>query len=85
MQTKTTIVNWHREPYEYYNSKVKDIHPRNEFYIIKNNYENKHAHKIDDELNLKRFTILEREENMPKYEKRIRPIDLANINIEKIH
>jgi len=65
LRSKSTIVNYKKEPYEYYNSKVKDLNPRDELYLIKNNYENKHAHKIDDGLNFKRFTIPEREEHKP--------------------
>lgn len=54
-------------------------------YIVKNNYEDKFANKIEDSLNFKRFTVPEREEHKPKYDSRIRPIDLANINVEKLH
>jgi hypothetical protein len=53
-------VNWHKEPYEYYNSKFKDLDPRNEMYIVKNNYDNKMANKISDSLNYQRFNIPER-------------------------
>ena len=77
-------MNWHKEPYEYYNSKVKDINPRNDMYVVKNDYETKFANKIDDELNFKRFHVPEREEHKPQYDSRIRPIDLASINVEKI-
>lgn len=54
-------------------------------YLIRNNYESKFASKIDDSLNFQRYNLPEREEHKPKYDSRIRPIDLANINVEKIH
>ena len=85
LTAKTEIVDWKREPYEYYNNRVKDLNPRNEMYIVKNNYENKYASKIDDQLNNQRYNLPEREEHKPQYNQRIRPIDLANINVEKLH
>jgi hypothetical protein len=51
LRDKTEIVDWKKEPYEYYENRVKDLNPRDEIYIIKNKYENKFAHKIDDALN----------------------------------
>lgn len=54
-------------------------------YIIKNNYEDKYANKIDDPLNFKRFAVPEREEHKPQYDSRIRPIDLAHLNVEKLN
>lgn len=51
LQSKTTIVNWNKEPYEYYNHRVKDLNPRDEMYLVRNNYESKYANKIDDNLN----------------------------------
>ncbi|CDW72165.1 UNKNOWN [Stylonychia lemnae] len=85
LQSKTTIVNWNKEPYEYYNHRVKDLNPRDEMYLVRNNYESKYANKIDDNLNFQRYNLPEREEHKPQYDHRIRPIDLANINVEKIH
>ena len=64
---------------------MKDLNPRNELYIVKNNYENKYASRIDDQLNMQRYNLPEREEHKPQYNQRIRPIDLANINVEKLH
>lgn len=61
------------------------MNPRDELYLIKNNYENKYASKIEDGLNFQRYNLPEREEHKPQYNNRIRPIDLANINVEKIH
>lgn len=83
---KTKIVNWNREPYEFYHSKVKDINPRHEMYMVKNNMENKFAQKLGEfGGGSSGFVIPDREEHRPQYDNRIRPIDLASINIEKIH
>ena len=85
LQVKTSIVNWQREPYEHSHHRVRDVHPRDETYIVRNTYESKLASKIEDPLNFNRYNLPEREEHKPQYDSRIRPIDLASINVEKIH
>ena len=75
-------MDWKKEPYEYYEG--KDLDPRHEMHIIKNKFESKYANKIEDNLNKMRFALPERPEHKPQYEG-VKNIDLANINIEKIH
>lgn len=41
-------------------------------YIVKNNYESKYASKIDDDLNLKRYNLIERDVDLPKYDNKIK-------------
>ena len=36
-------------------------------------------------MDLQKYNLPEREEHKPQYDHRIRPIDLASINVEKIH
>mmetsp|Transcript_14656 Transcript_14656/g.14285 ORF Transcript_14656/g.14285 Transcript_14656/m.14285 type:complete len:115 (+) Transcript_14656:952-1296(+) len=83
LREKTQIVDWKKEPYEYYEG--KDLNPRHEMYIVKNKFESKFANKIDDALNYQRFILPERDEHKPQYDTQIRNIDLASINVEKIH
>lgn len=64
--SKTSIVSWHREPFEYYNHRLKDLHPRDERFVVRNNYESKYASKIDqdtDALNFIRYNLPEREDH----------------------
>jgi len=46
--TQSKIVEFKKEPYEYYHNKPKDLGERDEMYIIKSDFANKRAHRIPD-------------------------------------